>query len=350
MPRGSAGIECKGFMTMVTDGALGERIDQFRNVAGRGSLERLAQAVSSSFFCESDAAAALAAHRSAWLHEFGSMEGIFSAPWGDGHDSGQCGNAFVSERSGSPLIAACRWGSAEAIDWICGQDDIHLFVEFQHTSQIFAVGLAASNGCVQALAPLWRAMERAGWSSDQKAQGLSSWLAGVASSVNGSLGDVLEKIEAARQPLETLSHKSGLLILPISTSEIFTTAIEAAIHHHNGQPRILEALLGLGLSLWAHPRALGAGFDYDASNPPETFVEEALCAGGHEAVALLAGKGFELPSPERAQYLVDSFSSAKTCEGAMAALAELWAIAESREIELSIASFGRTSVPKARSL
>lgn len=337
-------------MAEIVAGSMGDRVDLFRNGSGRESLDSLVRAMSTSFFCESGAAEALAAHKKAWQAEFGSANGIFSSRWGEGCDSGQCGNPYVKERSGSPLIAACRWGSADAIEWICAQDDVPLFVDFKNTSQIFALGLAASNGCVEALGPLWRSMERAGWSSDQKAQGLSSWLTGVASSDQDSLADALSKIESARLPLAMLSAKNPGLILPVSVGEIFTTAIEAAIHHHNGEPRILEALLGLGLDLWAHPSVLGEELDDDLPNAPVTFLEEALCAGGHDAVSLLASKGFELPSPERAEYLVNNFSSPKTCEGAMAALAQRWAIAESREIELSTESPKRVQILRVRAL
>lgn len=337
-------------MANIVASNMGDRVDLFRSGAGRESLENLVHAVSTSFFCESDAAAALAAHKKAWHGEFGSATGIFSSRWGEGCDSGQCGNSYVKERSGSPLIAACRWGGADAIEWICAQDDVTLFVDFKNTSQIFVLGLAASNGCVEALGPLWRSMERAGWSSDQKAQGLSSWLTGVASSDQDSLADAMSKIESVRLPLAMLSAKTPGLVLPLSVGEIFTTAIEAAIHHHNVEPRILEALLDLGLDLWAHPSVLGEESDCDMPNAPVTFLEEALCAGGHDAVSLLASKGFELPSPERAEYLVNNFSSPKTCKGAMAALAERWAIAESREIEQSTESPKSVQVLRARAL
>lgn len=311
--------------------SLEERVDAFRLGAGGDSLANLCQSLSCSFFCEAIATAALDKHKQAWLEEFDDLRGIFAYPWCGRHDAGQASNEHVAADKGHPLLAACRWGGAGAVEWICRQEDVKLVVSFKRTASINMFGLAGANGKAEILEPLWRAACSAGATEEEKAEAVATWLSAVASADHASPEEAAEKIRAARRPLGEILAKNPELKLPVASREIFSTAMEAAIYHCEDNGIVVE-LLDLGVGIWAHPRSLGVEGDYDHPDPPSDFIEEALCAGNAKSLASLASAGFALPSPERCAYLAGTFSSADRSSEALGALQEQWALAERVEI------------------
>lgn len=307
--------------------SLEERVDAFRLGAGWDSLANLCQALSGPFFCEATAKAALDKHKQAWLENFHDLRGIFAYPWCGRHDAGQASNEHVAADKGHPLLAACRWGGASAVEWICRQEDVELVVSFRRTASVNMFGLAGANGQAEVMEPLWNAACAAGATEDEKAEAVATWLAGVASADHASQEEAAEKIRAARRPLSELLAKNPGLKLPVASREIFATAMEAAIYHCEDNSIVVE-LLDLGVGIWAHPRSLGVEGDYDHPDPPSDFIEEALCAGNAKSLASLASAGFALPSPERSAYLAGTFSSADRSSEALTALQEQWALAE----------------------
>jgi hypothetical protein len=269
----------------------------------------------------------------------------WAVPWDSKFfDPGQCDNAYA-ERLSHPLIHACRFGSPEAVAWVCEREGVEPKVVFTGVSDCWTFGRAAASGMAGAFDPLWALAKRLGWGEDLLGDALAAWLMG-ATDAKGALA--IDAIEACAQAVEEMLAANPQFKLPISPIGPFDSALSRAVHSswNEGDARpeeVVQALLRAAPArAWTHetdPLARERCRPLEEMEPWEArgFGEEALAASEDRSACFeaLLDAGFEMPSLERGLEVAVQGRSAKE-SAAMNVLRARWARKEAQELEQTV--------------
>lgn len=323
-----------------------------------GEIGSLCSALSAESFEPERASQALEALRSKWRGRFQSENGMLSVEWPRQSDCGQCLNAYATRKLTPPMVAACRWGSAASIEWLCQQPGVEPVVRFTEAAEFWSFSMASSNGISGALGPLWDMAKRLGWEKEELAKAMSSWLSGAQA---GPRSSFQASIERARALMPELLLAIPDLVLPLTPSGVFGSAMSAAICSDRDGDSVpssmaVEGLLSVGpASLWRHesldPESEIWDLAQESASCASSFAEDALSMGNSEALACLWRAGFECPSRERVDAMLGGRLSGwdSEVEAALDLVLERWARAEAKELEEHTRGLARKREERDRS-
>lgn len=277
--------------------------------AGAGSLllGAIAREVSRLPFDPAGADGAWGAAEASWRRCGGEGSLWHGAPWaarGTGWDNAQSANEHCAPHATRhPLLAACRFGGADSVAWVCSKPGVDPVVGYADAPGFWSFDRAARSGISGAFAPLWSLALSNGWGRQSLGEALSSWLMGAQAGPGGALGPSLS---AASGALDWLMSGDPGFVLPLAPSSVFGCALVASIARDGPAAEwASRALIGFAPApVWLHEAQVPDSETYEACQAdPEaalTFAEQAVQMGRPEALRLLMEAGHPMPSPERA--------------------------------------------------
>ena len=314
-------------------------------VEGGILLGRIGRAVCAEPFDAKNAERAWGKAGASWSEWSGREEldtGWHSLPWAAREtrcDSGQAGNEHCGRYTlRHPLLAACRFGSAESMAWICSKPGIDPVVDYVDVARFWSFDRAARSGISGAFGPLWDLAVSNGWGKERLGEALAAWLIGVQDGPMGAVGASLSEASGA---LAWLMRGDPGYALPLAPASVFGSALGASIAHEgiDGEPTAekTRALIGFApASVWRHEAQMPDSETYEArqENPAcaRTFGEEALEVGNPEGLRLLMEAGHPMPSPERAWEVMGGAPPSEAQWKAYGIIKALAAMKESREL------------------
>ena len=182
------------------------------------------------------AAKSWAAFEGEWAREVAGVAPRhgWSMPWdSEDFDCGQCDNEHADDRS-HPLIHACRFGSPEAVAWVCRQRGVEPVVKFESVADCWCFARAANSGMPGAFEPMWNLAKRLGWSGERLGLGLAAWLYGASEAPAKRIGEVAMSCAGAMREWE--EQNPGAL-LPMAPLGPFNNGLERAIHSDYGRSK-----------------------------------------------------------------------------------------------------------------
>lgn len=325
-----------------------DQATQWRLGEGAIACKRLNDALKAHPFDQIEADSALGNLKARWPKGIYGEGGWARAPWANvrGVDVGQASNEHVNKNALShPMVATCRWGSLEALEWLCTVPEVSPVVEYDHVADFWSFNRAAQSGISGAFKPLWNKAKTDGWSQERLGEAISSWLMGAG---NGEPSKVASCIGEARGAFEEMCRVDPGFILPMSPVSVFSSALSSAVCRTRGDmeihdcSRLIELLAFAPASRWMH-ESLCPDSEMWKDEPKRDpalslcYVEDALSVGNHQAVDILLSAGFNMPTRERAMAVLSGEPRDEGQSKALAILQERWAREEAAEIEKEMA-------------
>jgi hypothetical protein len=319
--------------------------ENFRRGAGRQAFALMQQAVCKKPFDVQWAQRAWAACEALFLGMGGSGESWHADPWRAralGCDTGQADNEHSDLNAlRHPLIAACRFGSAQSIAWLCSKTDIDPVVPYKDVCDCWCFSRAASSGISGAFEPLWNKARSNGWTRRRLGEALSSWLIGVQA---GPAEAMEPSLMAARPALDELLRDDPLFKMPLAPASTFGSALSAALasdgpYRGNGLESCQALISFAPADVWQHEALMPESEIYEAilENPryARTFAETALSLGNVQGLVQLMAAGHACPSPQRAWEVLREAPSTDDHWRAYNIAQQQAALKELEELELS---------------